>query len=133
MADASPLPDSQQKNLRGALAEAERRSLEAELAELRESSAARVAELEEEVEALLADGREAAIAVYRARIDRAVEALSRAEAHRRDLEGLFLRTTDASEVDRARDAAVLRAAIEREEQERRRLTEAQTRLAKLGG
>ncbi len=133
MADARPRTDTDQKHLRGELAEAERRALEAELSELRESSAARVSELEEEVAALLSAGREAAIALYRARITRATELLARAEAHRKDLEGLFSRAVDVSEVDRARDAAVLRAAIEREEHERRRLSDAEARLAKIGG
>ncbi|HTJ81439.1 MAG TPA: hypothetical protein VL400_06930 [Polyangiaceae bacterium] len=116
---------------RTALAEAERRAFEARLLDVEAHAKLRIEELEEEVAALF-ESRQAARALYDARARRLGDELARTEAHRRDLEGLFTRSRDVSEIERARDAATLQLAVEREESVRRRLSDIRAKLARLG-
>jgi hypothetical protein len=63
---------------------------------------------------------------------KARSSLLTAASHRRDLEGLFERSADhASPIDLARDAAILKTAIEREASLGVEIAELEARLAKI--
>lgn len=116
-----------------ALAEIEKKSLEAQLAALEARAAARIAGLEEEVEALLSPRRaEAARSLYERRVLELTREAKEARERRERLEQL-LRPEEStrSEIELARDASVLRAALEHEAEVGTRLQEAQSRLARV--
>jgi len=116
---------------RAVVAESERRLFEARLTHLERTAATRAAELEEEIAALLVS-RDAARAIYDRRADELAAQLARAEAHRKDLEGLFTRNAAGSELDRGRDGAMLQGAVANEESIRRRVEDNRARLGRLG-
>lgn len=129
-----PSPDDPLISLeqRASLAEAERARLEAELAEHEAQSAALIRALEEEVEALLLPSRGDAIAFYARRCEQLGRDVAAASAQRQKLEALLSSAADGrGDVDRARDAALVGAALAREQSLRGRLATAERRLGIL--
>jgi hypothetical protein len=116
-----------------AMAEAERRSLEGRLSSLEAKLSARIAALEEEVEALLPPSSPSSAAeLYERRCRELGVALDDARAQRQRLE-VLLQTNGAppSEIEQARDAALVRGALERESELGERLAEAESRARRL--
>lgn len=118
---------------RGSMDAAEKKSLEAQLAALETSSAARVRALEEEVDALLSPGRaEVARSLYQGRIGELSTSLAAAREQRERLEKLLRGNGEPrSEIDLARDGVMIQAALARENELATRLAEAEARLARL--
>ena len=116
-----------------ALAEIEKKNLEAQLSALEARTAARIAALEEEVEALLSPQRtEAARSLYESRVLELTRAVEQARARREQLEQLLRpEGSTRSEIELARDASVLRVALEHEAEVGARLEEARSRLARV--
>lgn len=121
------------ERLRAEVAESQRKTLEQQLAKLRATSVARVEALEEEVDALLSPLRgEVAGALYEARRRSLASEIETAKAQRERLEVLLKPSgTVTSEIERARDASLIEAALERETELAERLAETEARLARV--
>jgi hypothetical protein len=121
------------ERLRAEVAESQRKSLEQQLAKLRAASTTRVEALEQEVEALLSPLRgEVARALYEARQQSLKAEIEAAKAQRERLEVLLKPSGAAvSEIERARDASLIEAALERETELAERLAETEARLARV--
>lgn len=121
------------ERLRAEVAESQRKNLELQLSKLRESSSARVEALEQEVEALLSPLRgQIALSLYEDRKRTLTAQLDAARAQRERLEVLLQPSGgSASEIERARDASLIEAALERETEIGERLAETEARLARV--
>ncbi|NUO50959.1 MAG: hypothetical protein HOV80_19060, partial [Polyangiaceae bacterium] len=117
------------ERLRAEVAESQRKTLEQQLAKLRSTSVSRVEALEEEVEALLSPLRgEVAKSLYEARRQSLTAEIEAAKAQRERLEVLLKPSgTVMSEIECARDASLIDAALERETELAERLAETQAR------
>jgi hypothetical protein len=121
------------ERLRAEVAESQRKNLEHQLAKLRATSTVRLEALEEEVEALLSPLRgQVARALYEARRQSLKTEIEAAKAQRERLEVLLKPSgSPVSEIERARDASLIEAALERETDLGERLAETEARLARL--
>jgi hypothetical protein len=119
--------------LRASMVEAEKKSLEAQLAALEAASAARVRALEEEVDALLSPSRqEVARSLYELRIGELTASLAGARAQREKLEQLLRGNGEPrSEIELARGGVLVQDALTREAELGARLAEARARLERL--